>query len=95
LPLNHEAFPTKFSEYLASGVPVLITRHVHTLAEMVDKNGLGEIWEDDESEQEVQKRILTYHSNNEVRERCAAFARENLSWQTKAPWLADVLSDLI
>ncbi|WP_010422207.1 glycosyltransferase [Anaerophaga thermohalophila] len=94
LPLNHEAFPTKFSEYLASGVPVLITRHVHTLAEMVEKNGLGEIWEEDESEQEVQKRILTYHSNNEVRERCAAFARENLSWQTKAVWLADALSDL-
>jgi glycosyltransferase involved in cell wall biosynthesis len=91
LPLNHEAFPTKFPEYLASGVPVLITPHVHTLANMVEEYGLGEIWNEHDSETEVQKRLLKYQGNEKIKERCAAFARRELSWQSKASWLAESL----
>ena len=43
LILNHHSFPTKFAEYLASGVPVLTTLHIHTIAPMVRDYELGEI----------------------------------------------------
>ncbi|MFW5831189.1 MAG: glycosyltransferase [Prolixibacteraceae bacterium] len=91
LPLNHDAFPTKFSEYLGSGVPVLITAHVHTLLSMVKDNGLGEIWHPGESVESVQERIVKYRNNKELKKRCAAFAFEYLSWQKKADWLVDNL----
>jgi glycosyltransferase involved in cell wall biosynthesis len=94
LPLNHEAFPTKFSEYLASGVPVLITPHVHTLAEMVNENHIGTIWSEKVSEKEIQNQLLKYRGNAEIKERCAIFAMKELSWQRKASWLADAFNSL-
>ena len=45
LKLNHHAFPTKFAEYLASGVPVITTPYIHTIAPMVKNNDLGEVIE--------------------------------------------------
>lgn len=95
LPLNHYAFPTKFSEYLASGVPVLITEHVHSLVNLVKDYNLGEIWKTGEPLSEVQKRIVRYRSNFDVKERCASFARNQLSWQKNASWLADQLEALL
>jgi glycosyltransferase involved in cell wall biosynthesis len=94
LPLNHEAFPTKFSEYLASGVPVLITSHVHTLERMVRENCLGEIWHEQEKKEELYQRILHFRERQDVKNRCAAFARKELSWQNKAPWLAEILKSV-
>lgn len=95
LPLNREAFPTKFSEYLGSGVPVLITPHVHSLANLVEKHNLGVIWEDHQSEKDLYPRILEYKSNTVAKEKCSTFAREHLSWQKKATWLADILTSLV
>lgn len=93
-PLNHEAFPTKFSEYLASGVPVLITPNVHTLERMVRENDLGEIWYNEEETAALYERILHYRDNREAKNRCAAFARKELSWQNKASWVAGILNSL-
>jgi len=94
LPLNHEAFPTKFSEYLASGVPVLITPNVHTLKRMVREKDLGEIWYDQEKTEDLYKRILHYRDRQDLKNRCAAFARTELSWQNKASWLAEILKSV-
>lgn len=94
LPLNHEAFPTKFPEYLAGGVPVLVTPHVHTLARMVQEYGLGEVWEDKEPVEKLYDRILLYRNNREKKKHCARFAREHLSWQKKASWVAGIIDSL-
>ncbi len=94
LPLNHKAFPTKFPEYLASGVPVLITPHVHTLEKMVKENELGEVWDDTEKQENLFKRILHYRDNQDAKNRCSAFARKELSWQNRAPWLAEILKSV-
>ncbi|MFO8001327.1 MAG: glycosyl transferase [Marinilabilia sp.] len=94
LPLNHRAFPTKFSEYMGSGLPVLTTPHVHTVAEMVRDHSLGEIWDLQVPVEEIQDRILSYRNNRAAREKCAAFAAEHLLWQTKTPWLAGVLQSM-
>ncbi|WP_234408594.1 glycosyltransferase [Marinilabilia salmonicolor] len=94
LPLNHEAFPTKFPEYLAGGVPVLVTPHVHTLAKMVHENGLGEVWEDEEPVEKLYGRILLYRNNREKKKHCARFAREHLSWQNRASWVTGILDSL-
>jgi glycosyltransferase involved in cell wall biosynthesis len=91
LPLNHEAFPTKFPEYLAGGISVLITPHVHTLEKMVRENDLGVIWQDDEAADAIFSRILLYRDNHGQKKHCAEFARGNLSWQNRASWLAELL----
>ncbi len=91
LPLNNEAFPTKFPEYLACGVPVLISPYVFTLERMVRENNLGVIWKENENPEQLFDRILLYRDNQQMKMHCANFAREHLSWQHKATWLADVI----
>ena len=93
--LNHKAFPTKFSEYLGSGVPVLITPYVHSLPEMVKGHGLGEIWNMEQSPDHIIPRMLEYRNNQQAKERCAAYARQHLSWQSKAPRLAERLESMV
>ena len=41
--VNHVAFPVKFGEYLAAGLPVLVTRSVTALADITEANRLGEV----------------------------------------------------
>jgi glycosyltransferase involved in cell wall biosynthesis len=94
LPLNHEAFPTKFPEYLAGGVPVLVTPHVHTLASMVRENELGEVWHDEETAEDLYERLRWYRNNWQKKRDCARFAREKLSWQNNASSLAGILDSL-
>lgn len=85
LPLNHHSFPTKFAEYLASGVPVLTTPYVHTIVPMIIKNGLGKVIElKDNYEKEIDEIYNKFKNNIEIKKRCALYAQEELSWQKKS-----------
>lgn len=85
LPLNHHSFPTKFAEYLASGVPVLMTPYIHSIAPLVIENDLGEVVDikDDYSE-EIEKIYFKYKNNLVCKKHCSQFAQNELMWQNKS-----------
>ncbi len=94
LVLNHNSFPTKFSEYMASGVPVLMTPHIHTIAPMVEKNRLGEVIElKDDYTKDFDIIYTKYKNNYETKARCARFAQQNLCWQKQAEDIVNRLLD--
>ena len=85
LPLNQYSFPTKFAEYLASGVPVLMTPHIKSIVPIVIENNLGEIIEiKDDYSSEIDKIYLKFKNNLLIKERCAEFAKQELMWQKKS-----------
>ena len=93
LPLNHNSYPTKFAEYLASGVPVLTTPHIHSIAPFVTKNRLGEVVEIQEDYSAVIDGIYkNYFNNYEKKKHCSKFAKEELMWQKKA---GDIFNSII
>jgi hypothetical protein len=84
-PLNHNSFPTKFAEYLASGVPVLMTPYIHSISPMVISNNLGEVIDikDDYSE-DIELIYKKYKNNLSCKKHCCQFAQKELMWQNKA-----------
>jgi len=78
--INRVASPTKFPEYLASGVPVVISRDVGNTTEVVEKTGLGVVVDVETIEEQVEKVadfIMSYRSNaEEIRKKCRATAEE-------------------
>jgi hypothetical protein len=84
-PLNHNSFPTKFAEYLASGVPVLMTPHIHSISPMIINNNLGEVIDikNDYSEN-IDVIYKKYKNNLIIKKHCSDFAQKELMWQNKA-----------
>lgn len=98
LPLNHNAFPTKFAEYLASGVPVLTTPHIHTIAPIVIKNNLGKIIEPVKLGKNYDNIIdniyLKYKADFKLKNRCSLFAQKELMWQNKAEEIFQIIDEV-
>jgi len=96
LLLNHCAFPTKFAEYLASGVPVFISPHVHTLVPMVVNNQLGMVVDFHEPIERLTPKIHQFfYQNSGLKQRCATFALNNLTWLNRASHVHAVFNDLL
>lgn len=92
LPLNHHSFPTKFAEYLASGVPVIMTPYIYSIAPMVIENKLGEVIEiKNDYSAEIEKIYSKYKSNYLIKKHCSQFAQEELMWQKKSKFIFDML----
>jgi glycosyltransferase involved in cell wall biosynthesis len=92
LPLNHYSFPTKFSEYMGSGVPVITTPFIHTISPWIQKYGLGEIIEVSDDLNSFYDHIYSLYNNNpEIRLGCARFAEKELKWQNKAPEIFEII----
>lgn len=95
LPLNHHSFPTKFAEYLASGVPVLMTPYIYSIVPMVTENNLGEIIDiKSDYSAEIEKIYLKYKNNLPIKNRCSQFARAELMWQNKAISLFEIINNI-
>jgi len=93
LPLNHHSFPTKFAEYLASGVPVLMTPYIYSIAPMVTENNLGVVIDiKNDYSSEIAKIYLKYKNNLTVKDHCSQYARKELMWQKKS---IDIFNDII
>jgi hypothetical protein len=85
LPLNRNSFPTKFAEYVASGIPVLSTEYVDTIVPMIKNNGLGEIIDLSKENPNIYKEIYErYFSNLKIKQVCADYSNEHLQWQKKS-----------
>jgi glycosyltransferase involved in cell wall biosynthesis len=69
---NRVASPTKFAEYLAAGLPVLISPHVGDFSDMVQGSELGLVLADD-------AKLPTVRPSEALRERLMRFASERFS----------------
>jgi glycosyltransferase involved in cell wall biosynthesis len=95
LPLNHHSFPTKFAEYLASGVPVIMTPYIYSIAPMVTENHLGEVIDiKNDYSAEIENIYSKYRCNLLIKNHCSQFAREELMWQKKAKFIFDKIDKL-
>lgn len=78
-PVNAVASPTKLAEYLAAGLPVLVSRGIGDLSAWVAAEGLGQVVDDPDDD------VALLHALKRLREappapaRVAAAAREHLS----------------
>jgi glycosyltransferase involved in cell wall biosynthesis len=70
--------PTRFAEYLAAGMPVIVTPGVGDLAEIVRSRGVGVVLADEDpvSAEAAAAGILALAADHEARERCRSAARE-------------------
>jgi glycosyltransferase involved in cell wall biosynthesis len=93
-PVNQVASPTKFGEYLAAGLPVLLTEGIGDFSALVEKEGLGMIVpsslldtteaNDEELEQILQFLKQTVSGRDQMRRRCVHYARTELHWERHA-----------
>jgi len=84
LPLNRISSPTKFAEYLAAGVPVIITPFIGDYSTAVGDCNLGQVVNiekisDPAYASEVMALIA---ADATVRDRCREYARSNLTWNS-------------
>jgi len=84
--VNRVASPTKFAEYLASGVPVLTTDVLEHFARLVRSEGVGIVWHaprPDAQELEEFIRFLerAVQDRQSVATRCGEAVRSRLTWK--------------
>jgi glycosyltransferase involved in cell wall biosynthesis len=98
--VNRVAFPAKFAEYLACGLPVVTTAAVRDVARIVGEERLGVVLSDT-GEESLKEGMGSLRSLRErmAREdlpgRCAEYAREQLSWTTCAARYTEVYRGLV
>jgi glycosyltransferase involved in cell wall biosynthesis len=88
--------PTRFAEYLAAGMPVIVTPGVGDLETLVEDHGVGVVLrgEDDDAVQNAARRLLELASDPQVLERCRRLARERFDIQAGSRRYADIYSRL-
>jgi len=87
--VNKMAFPTKFAEYLACGVPVLISRSLGDQAKIIRQNSIGEVMENTDSNTELDRAakiiVRKYKKNMKIRRKCSDYANSCLAWSVFVP----------
>ncbi len=81
--VNHVAFPTKFAEYCAAGVPVVTTPYVGDVTRLVQLHDVGIVVEpEDVGAAETVGAFLKSVMKNRTAafEKCEAFVSKNLDW---------------
>jgi len=73
--VNKVAFPTKFAEYLACGVPVIATPAVSDIAKIIRRYNIGYLLNEATSEGEIGSSILTL-LNADVKQRCIEISKK-------------------
>lgn len=89
--------PTRFAEYLAAGMPVLVTPGVGDLESLVERNGVGVVLrgEDDCSIHEAATRMRALAGDPKVQERCRALAQDRFDVDVGAERYAEIYRSLV
>lgn len=96
---NRVASPVKFGEYLAAGVPVIITPGLGDASGLVENEYLGQLVDLNEEDSRLIERLrsltaATLHLRTELRNRCSTSARQHFSWANIVPRLTDWYREL-
>jgi glycosyltransferase involved in cell wall biosynthesis len=88
-PVNLVSSPTKFGEYLAAGVPVILTKGIGDYSAMAEELSVGitlsldgETFPAEEQERLLQFTLDVWENRNEWNSRCIRAAKEKLDWTT-------------
>lgn len=94
-PVNHAASPTKVAEYLASGVPVLLSPGIGDVSELVVREGLGGVVEDPESSRALREALRGLMDGGlPSREHVARVARQRFARDRFLPTYLDLYGQL-
>jgi glycosyltransferase involved in cell wall biosynthesis len=89
--------PTRFAEYLASGMPVIVNRGVGDLAQIVEEHDVGVVLdgEDAESIEQAARQALALAAKPEVQARCRLTALQLFDVDAGARRYADLYQRLL
>jgi len=94
-PVNHAASPTKVAEYLASGVPVLLSPEIGDTSALVVKEGLGAVVDDPESPRALREALRDLLAQGlPSREHVARVARQRFARDRFLPTYLDLYGQL-
>ena len=80
--LNRVSSPTKFSEYLINGLPVITTDYVGDFSKLVRKHKLGFVLSNYLCDNDLKDFIIkTQASGRKISEKCKKYANSNLTWE--------------
>lgn len=80
--VNNVASPVKVSEYLACGLPVLLTRGIGDYTQTISKNCLGLMLEEDGRDVEKIRNFIKDKDFIQLRKKAAEYVNNNLSWSS-------------
>ena len=90
--LNRVSSPTKFSEYLINGLPVITTDYVGDFSKQVKKHKLGFVLSNYLFDNDLKDFILKTQANNrEISKKCKRYANSNLTWENAIDSYAELL----
>lgn len=94
-PVNHAASPTKVAEYLACGVPVLLSPEIGDTSQLVVDEGLGAVVDDPESPRALRLAVETLLQEGlPSREHVARVARQRFARDRFLPTYVDIYGQL-
>ena len=96
---NRVASPIKFGEYMAAGVPVIVSPRLGDCSESVRSEQLGIEVDPTLDDEKVIPSLQSFlaispSDHSEIRERCRSFANRHLSWSGILPKLTDWLNGI-
>jgi glycosyltransferase involved in cell wall biosynthesis len=84
--------PTRFAEYLAAGMPIVVTPRVGDLESIVEDHGVGVVLrgEDERSLADAATRVRGLAADPETRDRCRRVAREHFDVDSGSDRYAEI-----
>lgn len=94
--VNHVSSPTKFGEYLACGVPVVISKDVGDFSKLVKERKIGFVLANTRESVTVDwKSKLNELRNETIRAQCRKVAESELAWNGMAPRLLNLYERIL
>ena len=98
--VNQVASPVKFAEYLASGVPVLISSQVGDYSTLVEQHAVGMVVDALDAGESRLPQVLKWleqlpHDRQAIQQRCVAIAESQLDWTQTLPVRMELIQQLL